>query len=48
MYKRQILGYGRVARTLAQRLKGLSKYVTCASIKSEELAWIDALGYRCV
>lgn len=41
-----ILGYGRVARTLAQRLKGLSKYVTCASIKSEELAWIDALGYE--
>ena len=41
-----ILGYGRVARTLAQRLKGLSKYVTCASIKSEELAWIEVMGYE--
>ena len=41
-----ILGYGRVARTLAQRLKGLSKYVTCASIKSEELAWIEVMEYE--
>ena len=41
-----ILGFGRVAKTLAQRLKGMSKYITCASIKSEELAWIDALGYE--
>ena len=41
-----ILGFGRVAKTLAQRLKGMSKYITCASIKTEELAWIDALGYE--
>lgn len=41
-----ILGFGRVAKTLAQRLKGMSKYITCASIKSEELAWIEALGYE--
>lgn len=41
-----ILGFGRVAKTLAQKLKGLSKYITCASIKSEELAWIEVMGYK--
>ena len=41
-----ILGFGRVAKTLAQRLKGLSKNVACASRETDELAWIEVLGYE--
>ncbi len=41
-----ILGFGRVAKTLASKLKGLSVNVTCAARKSEDEAWIHAYGYN--
>ena len=41
-----ILGFGRVAKTLAQRLKGLVKSITCASREDEQLAWIEVCGYK--
>lgn len=41
-----ILGFGRVAKTLAQRLKDLVKSITCASIENDELSWIEVLGYE--
>ena len=41
-----ILGFGRVAKTLAIKLKGLSVNVTCAARKSEDEAWIRAYGYN--
>lgn len=41
-----ILGFGRVAKTLAYKLKGLSAEVTCAARKPEDLAWIETLGYE--
>lgn len=39
-----ILGFGNVAKTLAFKLKGLSKEVTCAARKLKDFAWIDTLG----
>ena len=41
-----ILGFGRVAKTLALKLKGLSANVTCAARKVEDEAWIRAYGYE--
>lgn len=41
-----ILGFGRVAKTLAVKLKGLSANVTCAARKPEDKAWIQAYGYN--
>ena len=41
-----ILGFGRVAKTLADRLKGLVKSITCASREDDELAWIEVYGYE--
>ena len=41
-----ILGFGRVAKTLANRLKGLVKLITCASREDDELAWIEVYGYE--
>lgn len=41
-----ILGFGRVAKTLANRFKGLVKSITCASREDEELAWIEVYGYE--
>lgn len=41
-----ILGFGRVAKTLANRLKGLVKSITCASKEDEELTWIEVYGYE--
>lgn len=41
-----ILGYGRVAKTLAQKLKGLDVYVTCSARRNEVIAWINANGYK--
>lgn len=41
-----ILGFGRVAKTLANRLKGLVKSITCASRENDELAWIEVYGYE--
>ncbi len=41
-----ILGFGRVGKVLAQKLKALSAYVTCAVRKKQDLAWIDVNGYN--
>ena len=43
-----ILGFGRVAKTLANRLKGLVKSITCASREDDELAWIEVYGYKII
>ena len=41
-----ILGFGRVAKTLANRLEGLVKSIICASKEDDELAWIEVYGYE--
>lgn len=41
-----ILGFGKVAKTLAYKLKGLSAEITCAARRSSDLAWIETLGYK--
>lgn len=41
-----ILGFGRVAKTLAIKLKGLSKEITCMARKYKDFAWIDTLGFN--
>lgn len=41
-----ILGFGKVAKTLAYKLKGLSAEVTCAARRSSDLSWIETLGYE--
>ena len=43
-----ILGFGRVAKVVAQKFKGLSANVTCAARKQEAFAWIEACGYKCL
>ena len=41
-----ILGFGRVAKEVANKFHGLSAKVTCAARKKEDLAWIKAFGYK--
>lgn len=41
-----ILGFGRVAKTLAHKFSALDVNVTCAARKKEDLAWIDTYGYN--
>ena len=41
-----ILGFGRIGKVLARKLAGLSVKVTCAARKDEDLAWIQAYGYK--
>lgn len=41
-----ILGFGKVAKTLAYKLASLSVKVTCAARKQADLAWIETLGYK--
>ena len=41
-----ILGFGRVAKTLAYKLQGLSAKVTCAARKDRDFAWIKSYGYQ--
>ena len=41
-----ILGFGRVAKEVANKFHGLSANVTCAARKKEDLAWIKAFGYK--
>ena len=41
-----ILGFGRVAKTLALKLKGLSSQITCAARKSRDYSWIETLGFK--
>ena len=41
-----ILGFGRVSKTLAQKLKLLQMNVTCAARKESDIAWIETYGYN--
>lgn len=41
-----ILGFGRVAKTLAYKLKALDAVITCAARKESDLAWIKTFGYN--
>lgn len=41
-----ILGFGRVSKVLAQKLKNLNADVTCAARKDEDFAWMQALGFK--
>lgn len=43
--KIMILGFGRIGKTLAKKLDGLSAKVTVVSKEDEELAWAEAYGY---
>lgn len=40
-----ILGFGRVAKTLALKLKMLDSNITCCARKESDLAWIETYGY---
>lgn len=41
-----ILGFGRVSKVLAKKLKALDAKVTCAARKDSDFAWMEALGYN--
>ena len=41
-----ILGFGRIGKLLAHRLKGMGAEVSVSARRLEDLAWIDAFGYR--
>ena len=41
-----ILGFGRVAKEVANKFHGLLAKVTCAARKNTDLAWIKAMGYK--
>lgn len=43
-----ILGFGRIAKVLAKKMEALSAEVTCAARKNEDMAWIDAYGYKAI
>ncbi len=40
-----VIGYGRIGRLLAHRLKGLGARVTVSARSFRDLAWIEAYGY---
>ena len=41
-----ILGFGRVSKVLAKKIKALDANVTCAARKDSDFAWMEALGYN--
>lgn len=41
-----ILGFGRISKILAHKLKALSVNVTCAARKKEDFAWMTSYGYE--
>lgn len=41
-----IIGYGRIGKTLASRLKGIDADVTVSARKCSDIAWIEAYGYK--
>ena len=43
-----VVGYGRIGKILAHRLRGLGADVTVSARKQSDLAWIEAYGYRAV
>ena len=43
-----ILGFGRVAKTLAFKLNGLNANITCAARKDSDFAWISTYGFNSI
>ncbi len=43
-----VVGYGRIGKVLAQRLRGLHASVCVSARKSEDFAWIRASGYESI
>ena len=41
-----ILGFGRISKILANKLKALSVDVTCAARKKEDFSWMKCYGYK--
>ena len=41
-----VLGYGRVAKVVAQKFKAMQAIITCAARKQEAFAWIEVDGYK--
>ncbi len=41
-----VIGFGRIGKLLAHRLRGLGAEVTVSARRMDDLAWIDAFGYR--
>lgn len=41
-----VLGFGRIGKLLAHRLRGLGASVSVSARRMDDLAWIDAFGYR--
>jgi len=41
-----IIGFGRIGKLLAHRLRGFGAYVTCSARKASDLAWIHTYGYE--
>ena len=44
--KTLVLGFGRVAKVVAEKFSKLGSIVTCAARKDEDLAWMKVLGYE--
>ena len=43
-----VLGFGRVGKTVAERLYGLKANVYCEARKEEDIAWIKLYGYNAI
>lgn len=43
-----IMGFGRIGKVLANKLKALSVNVTCTTINKEEAAWAETYGYQVI
>ncbi len=43
-----VVGYGRIGKVLAELLKNMGAEVTVSARKSEDMAWIDAQGYKSI
>ena len=41
-----VVGFGRIGKLLAHRLRGLGAEVAVSARRRDDLAWIDAFGYR--
>lgn len=41
-----VLGFGRIGKLLAHRLRGLGAEVSVSARRMDDLAWVDAFGYR--
>ena len=42
----KLVGYGRIGKILANRLRALGANVTVSARRQSDLAWIEAYGYR--